>query len=110
MQPNVLSSLIITMDTSVVSTLATYTFAFSLVNALAIKSRIMIILPSQISTNNGPCTFNIILSSSTAYNSSATCSITSNRVIIISSLNINQLNSGERISISIGSILNSQVA
>jgi hypothetical protein len=82
------------MDTSVVSTLATYTFVFNLVNPLAIKSRIIILLPSQISTNNGPCTFSIILSSTTSYNSSATCSITLNRRITISSLNINQLNSG----------------
>jgi hypothetical protein len=82
------------MDNSVVSSVATYTFVFSITNSLAAKSRISIVLPSQLSMPNGACLFSITLLNPLNLNSTATCSVTTNRNININSININTLNAG----------------
>jgi hypothetical protein len=107
-QPNSLSSVTITMDTSTVSTLAIYTFSFYLSNPLAVKSKIVIILPSQLSIPSNTCSnYALTFTTVSSLNSSSVCTVTSLRTITLSSININALASGEQVKVTLGSILNS---
>lgn len=93
--PNSLVTPTITLNTYMVSTVATYTFNVGLTNPLATKSRIIITLPNQLSIANGICTSTLsALNNPSSINSSSTCNVTSNRVITLTSINTNTLQSG----------------
>jgi len=107
--PNTLISTSILLNTYTVSTVASYTFSMNLANLLAAKSRILITLPNQLSLSNGVCTASLTaLNSPSSVNSSFTCGVTVNRVITLSSINTNTLQKGEKLTITISGILNSQ--
>ena len=90
-----LQNVSISIDTKTVASLATYTFSFVLSNSLAVGSKTTIVLPTQLSTSNGSCTFVLSFSNSPlAVNSSAQCTVTSNRIITVSNLNTLALLSG----------------
>lgn len=93
--PNNLLTTSITLNTDTVSTVASYTFSMNLTNPLAAKSRIVITLPNQLSINNGVCVASLsALNSPSSVNSSFTCGVSVNRVISLSFININSLQSG----------------
>lgn len=106
--PNLLSQVSITPQSTTVSQLTSYNFTFTTYNSLGINAQIQIILPTQLFIAIGACSATVSsLNYQTRINSSFGCTAVNNLTISITTINTILLPSGTILTFVVSNIRNS---
>jgi hypothetical protein len=104
--PNVLTAASLSVLSSTVSTVTTYTFTMTINNPLGSGAAVKITLPSSVSIATGTCTVVASLSIVNALSSNVLCSASTSQIILVSNISNSVLATGTVITLAVSNINN----
>jgi hypothetical protein len=105
-KPNSLMSASVSMLSTTVSALATYTFTFVVKNPLSTGAGMRVTLPSDLYINTGTCSASVSSPYGSVVSTNVSCTATSNTVIFITNMVTNTFPSNNTLVVTVTNIMN----